>query len=293
MNIYPSFKCNFNCRFCALHKLPGKTIDLDWLEQVFKDYPWLAEDINILGGEPTILPHEYQERLVDICTKAEGVPPYFITNLYRTDSPVLDKVRLIVSYDFMIREHWSDVFQNMMMLDQPFSISTIMTKNLVENVGAERYLKAINHLRNLERADLVMYRGGLTETDDTPDHDKLMEFQLAVCDHPKVNLTPYSSMKGVIDNSFDNLPARLGLLPDNKFGVRIDYNHVGYKPFDTMEEAMEYFHTRVESIKQTAPCSDCNYIGRCWCVGGYEDGVCHGDKEMMEAFDKHVHAACK
>ena len=179
-----------------------------------------------------------------------------------------------MSYDFTIREHWTDVFQNMMLLDQPFSISTIMTKNLVENVGAERYLKAINHLRGLERADLIMYRGGLT-------------------DHPKVNLTPYSSMKGIIDNSFDNLPARLGLMPDNKFGVRIDYNHVGYTPFDTLEEAVEYFHTRVENIKRTKPCSNCKYIGRCWCVGGFEDGKCHGDKEMMEAFDKHVHVTRK
>lgn len=289
MNIYPSYRCNFNCRFCSLHKLPGKTIELDWLEQVLKDYPMLAEDINILGGEPTILPHDYQERLVDICTKAEGKPPFFITNLYRADSPVLDKVRLIVSYDFSLREHKNKVFRNMLLLDQPFAVSTIMTRNLVEDIGAEKYLRFIDRIQSIKRADLIMYRSGTTETDDTPNHKKLMEFQLAVCDHPKVNLTPYSSMKGIIDNSFDNVAARMGLLPDNKFGVRIDYNHIGYTPFDTMEEAEAYYKKRIQEIRQDEPCSSCDYFGRCWCVGGFEKGRCHGDKEMMEAFDKHVH----
>jgi len=287
MNIYPSYKCNMHCQFCALCDIPGKPIDLDWLETQLKNHPNLCHDINILGGEPSILPYEYQDRLIAMCTKAEGEKPYYITNLLNP-TPFSDKIKLIVSYDGELRPYNKRVLTNMLSLDVPFAMSTILTNNLVDN-GADKYLKMLDRLPALERADLVLYRSGTTAVDNTPDHNKLMDFVAAVMDHPKVNLTPYSAMKHYTDNGFANIAGRFGFLPNNKYGVRIDYNHLGYTPFDTYEEAVRYYFLRIDHLMNKAkPCSNCKYLGHCWCVGGFEDGVCHGDREMMEFFERRL-----
>ena len=291
MNIYPSYKCNMNCAFCALCRLPGELINLGWLKGELLSHPDLCEDINILGGEPSILPISYQEELISICSEAAGEKPFYITNLLKV-SPALKDTRPIVSYDWGLRPSHQRVLTNMLNMDMPFAMSTILSDKLVD-AGPSRFIAMIDRLPALERADLVLYRGGLTETDNSPHHNALLDFVVAVMDHPKVNLTPYSAMQGRTDNSFSNTAGRLGFLPDNKYGVRIDYAHLGYTPFDSYDEAVAYYHSRIAHISNTEPCRSCKFLGRCWCVGGFEDGVCHGDKEMMEVFDEHVHAARK
>lgn len=283
MNIFPSYKCNFNCSFCSFKNRPGNTIDLDWLEQQLQLHPDLCSDINILGGEPSVLPAEYQKRLIDICTVAAKEKPFFITNL-NIISPYLQDTKPIVSYDFNLRQNSNRILSNILSLDMKFSMSTIMTSNLISNIGAERMLSLVDHLSNCDRIDLLLYRQADTAIDYSPNHDELMNFVAAVIDHPKVNLTPYSSMAGYTDNSFNNIAGRIGFLPDNKYGVRIDYKNLGYTAFDTYEEAISYYKMRTKEIEKTKPCSSCEFVGRCWCVGGYEDGVCHGDKTMMDYF---------
>jgi hypothetical protein len=286
MNIYASYACNANCAFCSLHDRPGKRIALDWLEQQLEKHEDLCEDINILGGEPSVLPLDYQERLVDICTKAAGEKPYYITNLLNV-SPVLGKTRPIVSYDFGLREDNVQTMNNILQLDMPYSLSTILTDELISR-GSKKLLRFVDMQPNCERIDLVMYRSGTTEKDFTPDHEELMKFVSEVMDHPKINLTPYSAMKGWTDNSFANVAGRFGFLPDNKYGVRIDYGQQGYTPFDSYDDALIYYIKRINEINRTKLCGSCPYKGRCWCVGGYENEVCHGDREMMELFERRL-----
>ena len=285
MNIYASYNCNMHCKFCSLHKMKGDIISLKWIEEQLRKYPILASDINILGGEPSILPIDYQYKLIDICTKAQGEKPYYITNLLHI-SPAIAKTRPIISYDFNLRPSYKKVLNNMMSLDIPYAMSSILTDNLVENVGVKKFINFIDKMQNIYRVDLLLYRSGLTEYDNTPEHSKLMDFVKQVMYHHKINLTPLSSMKKEIDNSFDNISSRIGLLPGNKFGVRIDYNQKSYTPFDSFEEAILYLDMRRKEIEQSMPCKNCKFLGRCWCVGGYEEGICHGDKKMMEFFEK-------
>lgn len=288
MNIYPSYKCNLNCDFCSLCHLPGEMISLEWMDRVLTEHPVLAHNINILGGEPSIIPEDYLKELVRLCVSHAEEKPYLITNLLKPLSACIrGSVKPIVSWDFQMRKHSTQILTNILTMSQPFAISTILSSDLI-NQGAQRYLHFIDMLPACERADLVLYRSGTTDTDHTPDHDKLMAFVKDVMDHPKVNLTPYSNMKGIINNGFDNIADRFGLLPDNKIGVRIDYREGHYTPFDTYSEALAYYNKRIQHIRETVPCKGCEFFGHCWCVGGFEDGVCHGDKEMMYLFQEGV-----
>ena len=282
MNIYPSYKCNFSCSFCYIKNIPGELIDLDWLHEQFWNHPELCHDINILGGEPSILPLDYQRKLIDICTKVSGEKPLFITNLYNI-SPYLNDTQPIISYDFNLRQSQNRILSNIISLNMDFALSFIMTNNLVK-IGSKKFITFINRFKNCKRVDLLMYRNGDTGVDHSPNHDDLMEFVADVIDHPKVNFTPYSSMKGYSDNYFDNISGRFGFHPGNKYGVRIDYNSLLYTSFDTYETAIDYYNARVSEIKLTDPCRACEFLGRCWCVGGYTKGECHGDLVMMKYF---------
>lgn len=286
MNIYASYLCNFNCRFCSIRKDKSPLLDLDWVEKELAAHPELCSDINILGGEPSILPLEYQQRLVDICTKAAKEKPYYITNLFKV-SPVLDKCRPIVSYDFGLRQESKRVLNNILTLDMDFSISTVLTRYLVHDIGARKYLNLISSLGNCKRADLDLYYMGKDDIEDhTPDNKELLKFVREVMGNPKVNLAPLSAMRNCIDASFDNISDYFAFMPGNKYGVRLDYQNGPYKVFDTYEEARAYYEERIHH----SHCLQCEFINTCWYP--CSDDVCRGNKKMLEMFRDYVLSSC-
>lgn len=282
MNIYASYACNFRCRFCTIYKKSGGLVDLDWAENELSKRPELCSNINILGGEPSILPEAYQERLIDICMEAAGEPPYLITNLYKK-SPFLRKCRPIVSYDFRLREHHHTVLQNILSMEQEFSLSTVLTSYLVEQVGAEKYLRFIHSLPNCTRADLdIYYKSKDAEEDFTPDNEKLLGFVSAVMKSDKVNLAPLSAMRSNIDSSVDNVSDYLAFMPERKYGVRFDYRNGTFAEFDSYEAAMAFYKKRTSDEN----CKMCEFRDSCWYP--HSDDVCHGNKPMLEMFKQYV-----
>lgn len=282
MNIYPSYKCNLQCDFCGLWKQEGKTIDLEWLKNQFSEHPDLAKDINVLGGEPSILPIEYQNELVDICSRATGEPPYYVTNLMQI-SPVLYRTKPIISYDFRLRKFNYKVKQNLLKLNFPFALSTILTNNLVSEVGAHYYLQFINQLQQCYRADLVIYypeKGASSKY--IPNEDNLLAFVGEVIKNPKVCLAPLQQMLHIVPGSFEDMSDFFALLPGNKYGVRLDYQNGPYAEFDTYEEAKEYYEEKIKTGLASEPCKDCPYTQYCWYP--VSDTVCHGEKKMMDLF---------
>lgn len=280
MNIYPSYKCNMSCSFCGIHKLEGNIIDLDWIYKQLLEYPILRSNINILGGEPSILSERYQEDLINICIELSGEKPYYITNLYKI-SPYLYKCKPIISYDFNLREH--NLLNSILTLDFPFAISTILTSYLVDNIGYLKYLKFIDSLKLCYRADLdLYYKSRNCTTDYTPDNNRLLEFVSKTMNHSKVNFAPYSAMKNNIDSSFMNISDYFALLPNNLYGVRMDYVNGPYAKFKTFEEAISFFNKKI----QNKLCNNCEFIKTCWYP--CSDNICHGNKAMLKLFKKEL-----
>lgn len=286
MNLYTTYLCNFHCRFCSIRQDKSPILDLAWAEKELSAHPELCTNINILGGEPSILPLSYQEKLINICTKAANEKPYYITNLFKV-SPLLEKCRPIVSYDFELREQHRTVFQNMLNLEIDFSISTVLTKYLVEEIGATRYLKLIRSLKNCKRADLdLYYKGKHDQEDHTPDNDALIAFIKEVMIDDKVNLAPLSAMRHHIDASFDNISDYFAFMPENKYGVRLDYENGPYKVFDTYYEAYDYFKSKIKNSR----CQSCEFLNTCWYP--CSDDICRGNRPMLEEFKKYVLSSC-
>ena len=208
--------------------------------------------------------------------------PYYITNLLKI-SPLLSKCKPIISYDFKLRKHNNIVLNNILSLDYEFAISTILTNYLIEEVGAQKYLKFINSLGLCYRADLdLYYKSKYTENDYTPDNSKLLEFVKIVSNSNKVNLAPLSAMRNNIDSSFNNVSDYFALMPNNLCGVRLHYNDGPYATFKTFEEAIRYFNDKINNKL----CNNCEFINTCWYP--CSDNICHGNKDMLKIIKKIV-----
>lgn len=282
MNVYTTYNCNANCGFCSIKNNAFESrLDLGFLENELDKHKDLCKNINILGGEPSILPDDYQDRLISICEEHGNLMPYYITNLIKISS-VINRVDPIISFDFTLRHEYRLTISNMLKLNVDFSISTILTNNLVENIGAEEYLKFIHRFRRCKRADLVVYFHAIKDAYNyTPRRDKLLRFVEQVMHDSMVSLAPLQAMKGIIPIHSNDMADFMAFLPYNKLAIRLQYNNVSpYRVVDNYEEAKRVFYN---GILQNNICKKCKFANYCWYPNTGDK--CHGDYEMMEMFE--------
>jgi organic radical activating enzyme len=157
MNIIPTYKCNFNCPFCYTKKLSDKELlDLNWLKNQLNKIPDI-NNIDILGGELSILPIDYQKQLIDICTeKLNGKKPQMITNL-KIVTPFIYQIDPVVSYDINLRQDSEIVLSNLIKLDTEYDINMIVTQEVI-NKGPEYILKFTKKLRLLKQLRLSSFK---------------------------------------------------------------------------------------------------------------------------------------
>lgn len=149
MNIFPSYKCNLNCSFCFIKKNKSALLPLEWLRNIIQEVN--PKTINILGGEPSILNYNYLEELIELSISATNRAP----SLYTNGTNMLDlfqKTNLIISYDPCDREKQDKVFSNMLSISVPFSVSMILTENLLNN--GIHFLKRVSSINNVKSIDL-------------------------------------------------------------------------------------------------------------------------------------------
>lgn len=149
MNIFPSYKCNLNCSFCFIKKNKSALLPLEWLRNIIQEVS--PKTINILGGEPSILNYSYLEELIELSISATNRAP----SLYTNGTNMLDlfqKTNLIISYDPCDREKQDKVFSNMLSISMPFSVSMILTENLLNN--GIHFLKRVSSINNVKSIDL-------------------------------------------------------------------------------------------------------------------------------------------
>lgn len=151
--IIPSFKCNFNCSYCI--QIPDKTntklMNLDRLKTELDKY--IFDEITLLGGELSILPEDYLNKLLDLL-ETYNKPIYIFTNLYNI-IPRFEQHKLFVSWDFELRMHVDRVLNNMFLLSD-FSISTTVTKTLLRK-DIKEVVQFYENFKNLRVVEFNAY----------------------------------------------------------------------------------------------------------------------------------------
>ena len=276
MNIFPSFACNFQCKFCHISKMDkGELLDLDWLESNLKDMP-VPKKIGILGGEPSILPDEYLSRLISLCYQKNGKAPQMYTNLYKI-SPFINDVELMVSYDPGSRQARRQVFQNMLLLQKPFTVSTIVTKAVVE-AGVDKLLQMVRRVKNIKQIHLSSYAAFSDCEDLRPTPEELATFceEFIRKNDGTLRFSPINAwISG--EPKRTSLMGSIEIMPNGSFVIAPRENeplHV----FKTFQEAAGYYEQEYSDTLRG--CEGCPYDGKCTHM--YKDKPGDPDRIIME-----------
>lgn len=293
MNLIPSYNCNFNCPFCVVHtKGDQRLLDLDWFEKELKKIGCVP-NLNIIGGEPTQLPQDYLERLINICHNHLGTKPSMYTNLSAI-SPLFSKVILNVSFNPGITEQEEKVKNNLLMLDQPFRLNMILTSKLTE-LGVKE-LKKYLRLKNLTRLSISRYTHFVGREDFTPSKEAYQKFISDLLplmqEDERIHFYPVSSMLSheARDNS---VKACAEVLPDNRYRISIrDFWHIAgvdvFREYSTWEDVEKaYQDIATTSVWSGPECAGCKYQQNCFNI--YDDNTdCAVMNEIGEKIHEHL-----
>lgn len=282
MNILPSYKCNFKCSFCAVRSLDkGDLLDLNWLETTLNSIENIS-NIDILGGEPSLLPLSYQERLINICSaRLGGKKPNMYTNL-KIITPFIDRVDPVISYDINVRQDEAIVLANMISLDTDFNINAIVTRQLVAK-GAPYLLKFANRLKRLKQIKLSSFTHFTGYPDLSPDPQELIDFVSYILKYDtnyKIRFFPISSIRDAYKKN--TAPEQVAeILPDQRFRISMrDFHNA--QEFDTFDEVVRYHKENYNFIDED--CRDCRFLGKC--LHKYKKESCYWDYKLMEIIER-------
>lgn len=264
MNLIPSYNCNFNCPFCVVHaKNDPRLLDLNWFEKEL-EHIGKVDRLNIIGGEPTLLPPDYLKRLIDICEQHSGRKPSMYTNL-SSISPLFERVELNVSINPGITDRYNEVFSNLLFLNQDFSINMIMTDELVKKgTGFLKRFLQMPHCKKLSISKYTHFCG----PDFTPQHDRYIAYMQELIEHKdkRIHVYPIDAARNGYERD-NSAEACAEVLPDNKYRISIrDFLFTPmnvFKEYDTWEELVKAYSEAL-SYRPEGKCFDCKVAPVCW-----------------------------
>lgn len=272
VSLNPVYYCNFSCSFCYLTPkqlndkltLPLELVNLR-LKEVSDKYN--VEHIDLYGGELLLLEDSYLKGLLSIVkTYAKNIS--LITNLSLTKDIILDPmIKLTTSYDFTAREKSELVFGNLLTLTRSFSVITLVSRKLLDEVTVDELVHTFNLLSNLESVDLKPYSENQANCDSVT-YKEFEEFVWAVLVHPDRNWNLQneelidSSLSGERNSYSDD---HIYITPKGEYAV-LEFDSNDREFFLPLQDLGDYETWCVaEKVRVEANifCGSCTYKGRC------------------------------
>ena len=284
MNIAPNYICNLHCQ-CCFNKEFWQSKDMLSLDFIEKEL-WNNNDIvdvSIIGGEPTMWEDGYLKGLLDICTERfNGQKPSIFTNLTKPFK-YEDKVELNISYDPFDRKEQGKVLANMMILDSPYIVNMLLTKNFVTKMDPYALIKFANKIRHRVHLDVLGNIKFNHMEDMMPTGIQIVNFLKPIIkeNSPYIKFYPLEFLKGKQNKNTDtNLRFQkdVTLTADKKYMItNADIVDASYgepmikMKYDTYEEAKVAFY---KTCQLPQKCESCKYKGNCI-----------GNKKIMEQLE--------
>ena len=290
MDIIPTYKCNMKCPFCFNKDNWNNNkliLDLNLLKDILKkDNHKTIKELAIIGGEPTLLNKEYRLELINICKDYIGTKPDLYTNLLKIpDKEIINNVNLHVSYDPIDRNFQDIVLNNMLKLENNFSINLVITKNLINKYGIDR----INDLANRLKKPVLLSTINIIDTlgieSFRPTSEELIKFTINIYNKHnnfikssliRALLKSYEHNKE-INHRFDN---NVSINPDGRFQTS-GLHGVG-KIFD--DDYYNCLKIYKNEFKISEKCKNCKYDKYCLDLYRVKDN-CIDDFKIMETFE--------
>lgn len=299
LSINPTYYCNFRCEFCYLTKdqLGDRLLlPLDVLEKRIKEVlPYASIDmVDLYGGEIGLLPEKYVEDLCDILADHGIYDINIITNLSMINRVILNpNFYVTVSYDFDCREQHERVWNNMLLLNKPFSILILAGPDIIKKTP-DKMISQLNMLSNLSSVEIKPYSTNQANAHKVT-HRQFELFVQQWIESPITKNFQFVNQDNIVlslngkKNAFSN--DHVYITPTGHFAVlEFDLNDREY--FKELSSVQEYIQWAEQEPDKNISniCKGCGYYGKCLTehyryVRDLDNG-CNGYKGLLDWYDK-------
>ena len=270
----PWYYCNLRCSFCYLtpDQLGDKQLlslnDLsDRIDEV-QDAGYTVTHVDLYGGEVTLLPKEYLDKLKGLLYSKGITDIVMNTNLTAINAITEDMdYELSVSYDFSAREKSELVFNNMISLNRWFDVLVLASRDVLDNVSIDEIVQSFNLLNNIRAVEVKPYSQNQANAQGVS-FAEFEEFVLAIANHPEREFyfENVSQIKYALSgerNSFSD--DHLYITPAGHFAV-LDFDlmdHEYFKPIRDIPHYLEWCEEEKVRVSANTFCNACEFKGSC------------------------------
>lgn len=273
LSVNPWYFCNFRCNFCYLteKQLSDRTLlPLDVLEARLDELTETYEigHADIYGGEVLLLPEQYLLEMKHIL-HARGIDDIvLVTNLSHVPDLVHDPAfQISVSYDFGARERHERVYENLMMLSNRFVMLTLASREFLDKVTPDEYVKTLSQLPHLRHAEIKPYSSNQANSHDVS-FKEFEDFVWDVIHHPERNFTFETEwqLEDVLEGSRNAFSDdHIYITPNGKFAV-LEFDEDDNEYFMELDDVQGYkdwCEVERSRVSMNAICNTCPYFGNC------------------------------
>ncbi len=311
VSINPTYLCNFRCSFCYLTEEqlsnPKTTpvVEVDERLKEINSYQKIT-GIDIYGGEVGLLDYNYLTSLdrsirkytnnINVITNLSKINPYF----HHPD------ITLSVSWDYIARQGWERVLENMMNTDRPLSVLLLASPELVKRKPSE-VLSYLYQIPMLESIEIKPYSsnqanqlsaGGQSELEFgqwVQEWIKLFKKNRGIS--TRVNFENVSRIKRSLGSEYNAFSDNhIYIQPNGKLAVlEFDSNqNEFFLEVDSMQEYDAWSAKEKLRVHKNKICSDCKYLGRCltehYREVKAEDIECNGFRDLLQWYESNYPA---
>lgn len=276
LSINPTYRCNLRCNFCYLSNeqlSSNQQIEILDLFERLQDISFVRkiDHIDFYGGEISILDDAYLSKVFETIEFFFKGKINVITNLTLMNPTVLNHdLDLTVSWDFLFRSQFQEVYKNMLTLEKPFHILVLASYGVVtmDDEKLNEMISLLNNIPKLVSVEIKPYSNNLYRSMDVP--FELFEgwvkkwiarsesFNFEFINEKKIK----SSLLNKLNSWSDD---HIYITPSGKFAV-LEFDDLNREYFKTMDSFNDYlFWTEIEKqkVRNNVVCKRCDYLGHC------------------------------
>lgn len=296
VSIFPSYKCNQNCKFCYLYNNHNsQLLDLNILRERLKEIEkyFKIHKFNLYGGEITLLDESYLKELNTII-ESYKIPNFFTSNLYDLEKIKIFKNSILSTSLNKERPDYGyikNILKNNI-LGKKVSVLSMITPSIIKE-DPKQILDEYKDL-NIDYVCFIKYYPSINTGD-------VFNISQEVYEQALINLT-----KVYMENEYDyqlghicglnecikrNYPIatndqciRIG--PDGRLGA-IYYTADNLEYFKWYEKIEDYIEDcNKERSMYNRKCGFCKYYGNCW-TEHITNLKCDGCKNLLKWWEEY------
>lgn len=287
VSLCPTFFCNQKCSYCYLGNLRNdkSILDLNILSPVLSNITCNINNIEIFGGEISLLSKDYLNNLKSICLKyCQNI--FVITNMTYDISDIFDNITFSLNEE---REDYLKIKNNLMYYEKPYNLSIVVLPSVIKK-GAKQVLESINYSNcryvTFQKYSPSILNDALIVSDNDYENflKDVIDYYIENKEKMYYNITNINDISNVYNGNYSPLmEENVFINYKGQYGCVLHNDNKEYfKWFDTFAEWLN--ETKKEKEKYKERCSNCLYYNHCYAEHLNFNKSCSGNKDLLTYF---------